>query len=96
MNKQPTLDYAEFVDLNDGYQLEIRAESFEEPIFAARQEVLSRLLIIERLNGESQGIAGLRYYPAQLTDTELKQEVKYVKEDPFQHMYESFTKKYKK
>lgn len=88
-------NYTEHLDMPNGYQLEIRGEVFENPLFKGDvKPIYARIIIIERLEGNVMGLAGVKYYDNQLTDTELTSEVKATKEKPLDSMFEEYSKKY--
>jgi hypothetical protein len=88
-------NYTEYLDMPNGYQLEIRGEVFENSLFKGDvRPIYARVIIVERLEGNVMGLAGVKFYDNQLTDTELSGEVKAIKEKPLDSMYEDFSKKY--
>lgn len=77
-------------------QLEITAETYEFPIHKGTEEfgdIYSWLFLAEIRNGQRYE-AGHQYYPKQLTESELREEVKFMKEDPFRIMYDNFKEGY--
>jgi len=88
-------NYTEYLDMPNGYQLEIRGEVFHSSIFKGDvRPIFARVIIVERIDGNVMGLAGVKFYDNQLTDTELTLEVKAIKENPLDSMYEEFSKKY--
>ena len=88
-------NYTEYLDMPNGYQLEIRGEVFDKSLFKGDvRPIFARIIIVERMDGNVTGLAGVKYYDNQLTDTELTIEVKAVKENPLESMYEEFSNKY--
>lgn len=80
-------------------KLEITAETYEHPIFPvndAHGEIFSWLFIAEVHEGHGRFEAGHQYYEKQLTEIELREEVKAIKADPFKIMIEHYAKEYEK
>lgn len=74
--QNPINSYSEFLELKDGTKIEIRAESFEDPIFTAGEVVRSQVLTI---NARTKGLISVGYSVPALTDYELKNNVKQLK-----------------
>lgn len=86
----------DLVKNGENVQLEITAESYEKPIHKATElhaDIFSWLFIAEIRDGLRYE-AGHQYYPKQLTESELKDEVKAMKKDPFRIMYDNFKEGY--
>lgn len=96
-------NYTEFRDdlIKDGnpQRLEITAEVYERPIERGTEEhgpIFTWLFLAEIRNETERHEAGHIYYPKQLTETEIREEVKAIKENPFSIMYDDFAKYYTK
>jgi hypothetical protein len=96
------INYTEHRDdlIKDGkiQQLEITGEVYEEPIHKGANgisDIFTWVFLAEIIDGQRHE-AGHKYFEGKLTEHELREEVKYAKENPFDFMYHEFATNYQR
>lgn len=75
--QNPINSYSEFFELKDGTKVEIKAESFEDPIFKTGDVMKSQILTI---NTKNKSLISAAYSEHLLTQGELQTNVKELKQ----------------